>query len=208
MKTLIAVPCMDQVPAQFAQSLALLQKVDECAIAFQMGSLIYNSRNNLATMAVNKGVDYILWLDSDMMFPPDVLKRLLEDRDKGDIITGIYYRRVQPFKPVLFSKLTIDDNGCSWEGYDDYPKEDCFEIAGCGFGCVLTPVNVFLDVLNKFDNMFAPIGGVGEDLSFCWRASQCGYKIIADPQVQCGHIGHYVIDREFYEAYKEGKNES
>lgn len=208
MKTLIAVPCMDQVPAQFAQSLALLQKVDECAIAFQMGSLIYNSRNNLATMAVNKGVDYILWLDSDMMFPPDVLKRLLEDRDKGDIVTGIYYRRVQPFKPVLFSKLTIDDNGCSWEGYDDYPKEDCFEIAGCGFGCVLTPVNVFLDVLNKFDNMFAPIGGVGEDLSFCWRASQCGYKIIADPQVQCGHIGHYVIDREFYEAYKEGKNES
>ena len=64
MKTLVAVPCMDQVPAQFAQSLALLQKVDECAIAFQMGSLIYNSRNNLATMAIQKGVDQILWLDS------------------------------------------------------------------------------------------------------------------------------------------------
>ena len=48
MKTLIAVPCMDSVPSQFAQSLAMLQKVDECAIAFQIGSLIYTSRNELA----------------------------------------------------------------------------------------------------------------------------------------------------------------
>lgn len=208
MKTLIAVPCMDSVPAQFAQSLALIQKVDECAIAFQMGSLIYNSRNNLATMAVQKEVDYILWLDSDMIFPPDVLKKLLEDREKGDIITGIYYRRVQPFKPVLFSKLEIDDKGCYWEGYDDYPQDGVFEIEGCGFGCVLTPTNVFLDVMSKFENMFSPIGGVGEDLSFCWRARQCGYKIIADPRVQCGHVGHYVVDKQFYETFKASKGDT
>lgn len=207
MKTLIAVPCMDQVPAQFAQSLALIQKVDECAIAFQMGSLIYNSRNNLATMAIQKEVDYVLWLDSDMIFPPDVLKKMLEDRDKGDIITGIYYRRVSPFKPVLFSKLSIDDKGCYWEGYDDYPTDRLFDIEGCGFGCVLTPTNVFLNVIAKFDNMFAPIGGVGEDLSFCWRARECGYKIIADPRIQCGHVGHFTIDKQFYDSFKATKGE-
>lgn len=207
MKTLIAVPCMDSVPAQFAQSLALIQKVDECAIAFQMGSLIYNSRNNLATMAIQKEVDYVLWLDSDMIFPPDVLKKMLEDRDKGDIITGIYYRRVSPFKPVLFSKLSIDDKGCYWEGYDDYPTDRLFDIEGCGFGCVLTPTNVFLNVIAKFDNMFAPIGGVGEDLSFCWRARECGYKIIADPRIQCGHVGHFTIDKQFYDSFKATKGE-
>lgn len=207
MKILIAVPCMDSVPAQFAQSLALIQKVDECAIAFQMGSLIYNSRNNLATMAIQKEVDYVLWLDSDMIFPPDVLKRMLEDRDKGDIITGIYYRRVSPFKPVLFSKLSIDDKGCYWEGYDDYPTDRLFDIEGCGFGCVLTPTNVFLNVIAKFDNMFAPIGGVGEDLSFCWRARECGYKIIADPRIQCGHVGHFTIDKQFYDSFKASKGE-
>ena len=205
MKILIAVPCMDSVPAQFAQSLALIQKVDECAIAFQMGSLIYNSRNNLATMAIPKEVDYVLWLDSDMIFPPDVLKRMLEDRDKGDIITGIYYRRVSPFKPVLFSKLSIDDKGCYWEGFDDYPTDRLFDIEGCGFGCVLTPTNVFLNVIAKFDNMFAPIGGVGEDLSFCWRARECGYKIIADPRIQCGHVGHFTIDKQFYDSFKASK---
>lgn len=208
MKILIAVPCMDSVPSQFAQSLAVLTKVEDCAIAFQMGSLIYTSRNNLATMAVQKGVDYVLWLDSDMIFPNDVLKKLLEDRDKGDIVTGIYYRRVNPFKPVLFSKLNIDDQGCAWEGYDDYPTDGIFEIEGCGFGCVLTPTSVFLDVMAKFGDMFAPIGGVGEDLSFCWRARQCGYKIVADPSIQLGHVGHYVVDKSFYDTYKRTKDES
>lgn len=207
MKILIAVPCMDSVPAQFCQSLSVLNKYEECAIAFQMGSLIYTSRNNLATMAIQKEMDYVLWLDSDMIFSPDVLKKLLEDRDKGDIITGIYYRRVQPFKPVLFSKLDIDDSGCDWVGYDDYPEDEVFEIEGCGFGCVLTPVSAFVDVMAKFGDMFAPIGGVGEDLSFCWRAKQCGYKIVADPEIQCGHVGHYVVDKSFYETYKKTREE-
>ena len=143
-----------------------------------------------------------------MIFPPDVLKKLLEDREKGDIITGVYYRRVAPFKPVLFSKLNIDENGCEWEGYDSYPEDKIFEVEGCGFGCVLTPASVFLDVMAKYGDMFAPIGGVGEDLSFCWRARSCGYKIIADPSVQLGHVGHYVVDKGFYDTYARTKNES
>lgn len=204
MRILIAVPCMDSVPSQFAQSLATLNKVEECIIAFQMGSLIYNSRNHLATMAVQLECDYVLWLDSDMVFPSDVLQKLFVDREKGDIITGVYYRRVEPYKPVVFSKLEIKDQECEWANQDDIP-EDLFEVEGCGFGCVLTPTNVLVDVMNKFGNMFAPIGGVGEDLSFCWRARQCGYNIMADPGVQLGHVGHYVVDKHFYDVYSKAK---
>lgn len=207
MRILIAVPCMDSVPSQFAQSLATLNKVEECVVAFQMGSLIYNSRNYLATAAVKMEADYVLWLDSDMVFSSDVLQRLWQDRDKGDIITGVYYRRVEPYKPVLFSKLDIENDICQYEGYDDFPQDKLFEVAGCGFGCVLTPTNIFVDVINKFGNMFSPIGGVGEDLSFCWRARQCGYKIVADPTIQLGHVGHYVIDKGFYDVYAKAKGE-
>lgn len=195
---------MDSVPSQFAQSLATLNKVEECVVAFQMGSLIYNSRNYLATAAVKMEADYILWLDSDMVFPTDTLERLWKDRDKGDIVTGVYYRRVEPYKPVLYSKLDIDDNGCQWENCEDI-KDEIFEVEGCGFGCVLTPTNVFVDVVNRFGNMFAPISGVGEDLSFCWRAKQCGYNIVADPRIPLGHVGHYVVDRKFYDAYNSAK---
>lgn len=207
MKILICVPCMDTIPSQFAHSLATLRKVGECAVTFQIGSLIYTSRNELAKKSVEMGADYVLWLDSDMVFSTDILEKLYEDRDKGDIITGLYFRRVEPYSPVLFDKMEIDDKGCHWTDFKEIP-DDIFEVGACGFGCVFMPTNIFLDVVAKFGDMFSPIASVGEDLSFCWRARQCGYNIVCDPNVQLGHVGHYVITREFYEIYKGGKNES
>ena len=94
-KVLICVPCMGQVAALFAQSLALLQKKGhETAIDFKIGSLVYESRNKLAKEAIEMGADYTLWLDSDMAFPPDTLFKLLE-ADK-DIVRGLYFRRSPP----------------------------------------------------------------------------------------------------------------
>ena len=206
MKTLIAVPCMDQVPAPFAQALATLETVGECKVAFQIGSLIYTSRNDLAVRALRYDADYVLWLDSDMIFSPDTFKRLLKHMDKYDIVSGLYYRRVMPYTPVVFDDLTIDDKGCHWTDYADkeVPKE-VFEVGGCGFGCVFMKADVFMDVQARFGNMFAPIGNVGEDLSFCWRARECGFRIYCDPTITLGHVGHTVITRDFYETYKRTK---
>lgn len=202
MKILIAVPCMDSVPAQFAQSLATLNRVGECVVAFQISSLIYHARDNLAKKAIELECDYVLWLDSDMVFSPDTLEKLIADSDKGDIITGLYFRRVSPFSPVLFDKFEITKQAAEWTDFRKIPK-GLFQVGACGFGCVLTPTSVFLDVMNKFGHMFAPIGEVGEDLSFCWRARQCGYTILCDPDIALGHVGHHVINREFYEVFNK-----
>lgn len=200
---LIAVPCMDQVPAQFAQSLATLTKIDACVVAMQVGSLIYTSRENLAAEAIKRGADLVLWLDSDMMFAPDTLKRLVEDLEKagdGAIITGAYYRRVAPFAPVLYNKLEVTDKGSSWEELKSVP-DGMFEVEGCGFGCVLAPTDAFIDVMAKYGQMFIPLNGMGEDLSFCWRARQCGWRFVCDPSIPLGHVGHHVITRDYWEDY-------
>ena len=203
MKILIAIPCMDQVPAVFAQSLATMRKVGDCVVAMQIGSLIYTSRNSLAQKAIMMEADYVLWLDSDMVFTPDLLERMLErlQKDKLDFLTGLYFRRVRPFSPVLFDRLEMVGNVCNWSEFKDIPDEP-FEVGGCGFGCVLMDTAVFLDVHSRFGNMFAPIGNTGEDLAFCWRARECGYKIICDPAITCGHVSHIVINQEFYRGLK------
>lgn len=203
MKTLIAVPCMDQVPAQFAASLATLNKVGECVVAFQIGSLVYSSRNDLARAAVKYNADFVMWFDSDMVFEPDTMQRLLKDYEekKGDIISGLYFRRVAPFTPVLYDSFEITAEGLFYVPTKTV-KDDVFEVAGCGFGGVLMPTDVIFDVIGKYGSPFDPIGGNGEDLSFCWRARECGYKIVCDPAVSLGHVGHQVIDRQYYEAYQ------
>ena len=203
MKTIIAVPCMDQVPVVFCHSLAMLRTVGECRLIMKSGSLIYTSRNALALEAIKQDADYVFWLDSDMAFRSDTLVRMMETIQKNDIdiLTGLYFRRVPPYTPVLFDKLEMTEEGeCNWTEFDKIPK-GLFEVGGCGFGCVLMKTEVFLDVQSKHGNMFAPIMNNGEDIAFCWRARDCGIKIWCDPSIICGHVGYSVIDDQFFKAF-------
>lgn len=202
MKTLIAVPCMDQVPAQFCQSLANLKKVGECEINFKISSLIYTSRDALAKEAIASKAKYILWLDSDIVFPPDLMIRMINTIEEDTILTGVYYRRGKPFTPVLFEDLELTEEGWKWSDLP-YMRNHPFEVGGCGFGCVLMPTEAVIGVSLNFKQLFNPISGIGEDLSFCWRARQSGYRIICDPDIQVGHVGHLVINEDFYNTYKE-----
>lgn len=206
MKTLIAVPCMDQVAAPFAQALASLNKEGECSVAFHIGSLIYDSRNNIAKQALQMGADYVMWFDSDMTFPADTLQRMLQHMREGkEIVSGLYFRRVSPFTPVAFREIIIGDTpeSCSWKDFNDYPKGKIFEAAGIGFGCAMTKTEVLLDVAMNYQTMFTPLMGFGEDLSFCHRAAQLGHKIWIDPTIKCGHIGHMTVTEAVFEATRE-----
>lgn len=197
MKTFIAVPCMDQVAAPFAHSLATMEKTGECVISMNISSLIYDARNQLAAQAVKAGADYILWLDSDMIVPPDVIPRMLKHMDEGkDFVSAIYFRRRAPFAPVLYSR--IDREGHA--DYNDYPEDTVFEIAGAGFGCCMTRVSMLEDIALNFKDWFTPFNNYGEDLSFCLRALECGYKIYCDSTIKCGHVGTVTVDENVYKV--------
>ena len=206
-KILIAIPCMDMVSARFAQSLTTLKKVGQCTVCFFIGSLIYDSRNTLTAMAVENECDYIMWFDSDMVFEPDTLERMmkiLDEHPEIDILSGLYFRRGHPFTPVLFSKLEVNEkNELEFNGYDDVP-DGLFEVAGCGFGCVLMRTECLMDIAAKEGGgvWFSPLVNAGEDCAFCIRARREGYRIFCDPSVQLGHMGYAPITRAFYEATK------
>lgn len=206
-KILIAVPCMDMVSARFAQSLAMLKKSKyECALSFLIGSLVYDSRNKLAGMAVEMRADYVLWLDSDMTFQPDTLERMvavLEEHKDISVLSGLYFRRATPFTPVLFSKLELNDKGILFEDVKDIPK-GLFEVAGCGFGGVLMRTECLLDIAlaEGGGQWFTPMATAGEDCAFCIRARRAGHKVYCDPSIEFGHMGYAAVTRSFYEATK------
>ena len=207
-KILIAVPCMDQLPAQFAHSLATLTSYGiedtQISIWFNLGSLIYTSRDQIAKKALLDEADLVMWFDSDMVFNPDTLKKMLEHIDNGaDFVTGIYYRRTSPYSPVAFKTMELNEEGTAfeWTEFDEIPSEP-FEVGACGFGCVLMKSEIFVAVFSKFGQLFTPIANCGEDIAFCWRARQCGYKILADPSIGLGHVGHTVITKEFFDNYQ------
>lgn len=198
-KILICVPCMDMVASGFAQSLAMLQKGgNETAIMFECGSLIYDARNKLAKQAIKMQADYTMWLDSDMIFKPDTMVRLLEHN--APIVSGAYFRRSPPYHLVAFDKCDAETR--EWT---DLPlPTETVKCGGVGFGCVLVRTDVLFEVAAKYKTWFEPMNGFGEDLSFCYRARECGFDILLDPTITCGHVGHIVVNEDFYKAYANG----
>ena len=210
MKVFIAVPSMEQVPALFAQSLALLQREEGTMLGWEVGSLVYNARNNLARQAIKAEADWVLWLDSDMVFGPDLLQRMLKVCTENDIdfLTALCFRRKPPYTPCLFDRLMKIGRGASYTSILSVP-DGRFEVGGCGFAGVLLSTDVLLSVAAKFDGrMFDPMEGFGEDVSFCWRARQCGYKIWCDSDIELGHVGNCIVTRKFFETYNEEKEKN
>lgn len=207
MKVFIAVPSLDSVPAFFAQSLAMLKRADNTLIGWETGSLVYNARNSLARQAIKAEADWVLWLDSDMVFNPDLLQRMLKVCTENDIdfLTALCFRRKPPYTPCLFDRLQKIGRGASYTALLSVP-EGRFQVGGCGFAGVLLSTDVLISVSAKFDGrMFDPMDGFGEDVAFCWRARQCGYDIWCDSDIEMGHVGQCIVTRSFFEAYEANK---
>lgn len=207
MKTFIAIPCMESTPSLFTQSLAMLQRVDDVVVGMEMGSLVYQARNSLARAAIQAEADQILWLDSDMVFTPDFLIRMNDVAHRNDIdfLSAMYFRRKPPFTPVVFERLDYnEENGHAITTQLLSIPEERFKCGGCGFGGVLMSLDVVMSVAAMFDGrMFDPLPGMGEDLSFCWRARQAGYDIWCDPAMQMGHVGSMVVTKDYFLNYAE-----
>lgn len=212
MRTLIAIPCMDMVHTVFFKSAIGLQREGEVRFALSCSSLVYDARNTLVKQAMDENFDRILWLDSDMDFQPDLLLNLSKTMDEtgADIVSGLYFTRRAPVKPVIYEKVGYYHNVEANEvtphaiSYYDYPKESVFPIAGCGFGGVLMTVDIARKVSDKFGVPFSPIVGFGEDLSFCLRAEECGGKMVCDSRVKMGHVGLGTISEDTYLSTRGG----
>ena len=203
MRTLIAVPCMDMVHTDFLRSCLSMEKDGEVRWGFAQSSLIYDARNALANMAIDEGYDRVLWLDSDMRFDEHLFRRLSEHLDLGkEMITGLYFSRRAPIRPIVYKALYLQpiEGGqkAVADSFEDYPRDDLFEVAGCGFGAVMMTVDLLKRVRGAFALPFFPVSGFGEDLAFCLRATQLGAKIWCDSSIKLGHVGLAVYDEELY----------
>ena len=215
MKTLIASPCMDVIEADFVDCLTelLLKHGNEVEVKYLKASLVYDARNQLTRYVLEKGgYDYVLWLDSDMTFEPDLLDRMMESIEGKDAVTGLCFGRKPPFKPCIYKKLDVKqtptENGPMLlpeaENWFDYPRDQLFKVDACGFACVLMRTNV-LEKMLVYGVPFFPVGGLGEDLTFCWRAKKQDIQFWCDSRLKIGHIMRISVDEKFRDQLFAGQ---
>lgn len=200
MKYLIAVPCMDMIHTTFMTSLLNLKRPGDGQIAVSQSSLVYDSRNRLAEMAVKGGYDRVMWFDSDMSFAPDTMERLIADMDTGlDFVCGLCFSRKEPIVPCIYKALlTLPTGETKAIPYEPYPEGKLFDIEGAGLACAMVSTELIWRVFDRYGQPFSPVPGWGEDLSFCLRARDLGAKLWCDSRIEIGHIGQAVINADTY----------
>ncbi|MBP5454271.1 MAG: hypothetical protein J6Y09_06640 [Lachnospiraceae bacterium] len=205
-KVLIGMPNIGGIPPKTVASLLQLVKRINPQVIFLSSSLIYDARNDIALEAINGGYDELLFIDSDLVFPDDCYEKL--KALDADIATGIYYGRAGKHNPIVYREVkrleAITDGAdtiihpAEAKHFETIP-EGTFEIAACGMGMCLIKVDVLKKLCKTWTNKpFEPCDGLGEDLAFCYRAKQAGFKIKANSYIPLGHIGEKVYTKEDY----------
>lgn len=184
-KILLGMPTMGSMEIEAVKCLMQLQF--DGTVDMVSESLVYDARDKIAMDALASEVDWVMWLDSDIVYQPNII-RMLMSKNK-DMVTGIYHKRTSPYTPCIY-KL-VDDK---LQSYIDYPEDGLFKVEAAGMGCMLMKTKVIKAVYDKFGGCFFPVNGVGgEDLSFIRRAKDVGAEVWCDSSVRCGHISRQIV---------------
>ncbi len=194
----LCVPVRDTVKAGFAFDLAHLMtywavnhtpKGDLLYTDYVEGTLICNQRQQMADRAVEAKTTHVLFLDSDMRFPPDLIDRLVS-HDK-DVVCLNYSTRRGEIVPVCVAE---DAQGKPYHVYTTPETDGLEKVFAAGMGGMLIKTSVFGHI--EYPAFMIPWVNdgrtyIGEDIYFCRLLKAAGIEIWADHAASrlARHIG-------------------
>jgi len=197
-KGLVAVPCSEDARGSaFWACLAALERPLNWDIRVERGSSIARNRNESIRYALAQGYRYLLFLDDDHIFPPFLLRRLLDvlESRRLRILSALYTKRLHPNLPLIFDRYDQDGRVVYKELKDD--ESGVIEIAATGLGCLLCEVDVFIRIAaqQRFEignEKWFTLGELdgdqwNDDVMFFKRCRDSGEKIYIDLETQIGH---------------------
>ena len=211
----VCTPARDMVHTMFTYDLVnmvanhTLNTNDAISLKISQGTLIANQRAELCLDAMREKCTHVLFIDSDMRFPHDMIERLLQH--DLDIVATNCARRRMPTGPTA---QIYKENGERELVYTMPESTGLQEVGSVGMGVMLIKANVFAKLAEPwFETPWRhdKRGYIGEDVFFCKKARDAGFKIWIDHDVskEIGHIGmfefkhdHTWVMREVQETEK------
>lgn len=162
-------------------------------------------RDSALEQALADGFSHVLFLDADMVWPSDVLERMLRHHAEG-IVGGLYLLKGPPYSPVALAEVVQTEGDVQHYAYQSDYGDALIDVNILGMGCTLIPVEAARRIGKRpyfeyqDDNDGWP--RVSEDVPFCRKAKAAGIPIKFDPTVKCGHITTTVIDERYHRRYQ------
>lgn len=195
-KLAVLIPCRDVLHSAHAFCLAEMVKLNtmnniDTHVIMEASTILLTQRERLALEAQNIGAEYMLWLDSDIVFPATTALRLMAHQE--DIVAANYIRRQPPYKGVAYQTIGDWENPLPYETYDEL-----IEVEGVGMGCMMMRT----EILDKIQRPWFEFGWsaktndwLGEDMIFCQKMAAAGHivKIDTHLSMETRHLGTYAF---------------
>ena len=166
----------------FTQSLVSIQSPVNTAMDFRIGADRGRSRNQLVEASLERGSEWMLFLDDDHSFPPGILLGLLEREQP--VVASLYLQRTDPFLPIAYTSK--DEDGNYWPlDITQCDQHGLVPVVGAGTGGMLIRSEVFYALDPPW---FVHTTEQSEDLYFCTRVVAAGIPLFVDLDARLGHI--------------------
>lgn len=208
MNILIGVPSSGTVNPRFAYDslpgiIAYTRQHDpdlNVFLDYQTGVMTAKNRNIILQNAILRGdIDYVLWLDEDMIFPDDIIIQYI--KHKPEIMGCLYFRRSAPHQPIGYLKSNNPLKPFNAINPKAVLQEEVMDVDGLGYGGMMVSMKVY-DKMGEdkwtrygvnFHKPYKCEGQLSHDLQFCQDAQKYGVKIQMHTKVRPWHIGEKII---------------
>lgn len=197
MKILVAVPTTGMIPVEFINSIDRLRTKHDIARLYIPRSLVHVAREQAVETMIESSYEAVLFIDDDMVFEPDLIDRLVAL--DSPVASAACFKRIPNYDPCFYDSLELRGNSLYATPFTKVPDKP-FDAVAAGCACMMIKKEVFQDIKPPY---FLPLPKAGEDLTFCFKLAQSGFKIRIDPSIRVGHLETRAIYQEHWEAMKK-----
>lgn len=207
---------LDNLPMIIAYTKKNLKNLGDLFLTYHEGVRTDRNRNVMLKRCLEREpkIDYILWLDEDMLYPHDIICKYMEE--PFDIIGCLYFKRSEPYNPVGYVSGPNPLKPYRNIIPHTIKEDEVIIVDGLGYGGMMVKMDVYRNMgedkwTHYGKNFHLPYDtedSLTHDLQFCKDAQKAGFKLLLHGGVRPGHISSYVVsEKDFYRIKREEQNE-
>jgi hypothetical protein len=179
------------------------------------GPRIASARNNVVSAFLKTQAEWLLMVDTDMVFKPEAVDMLFEaaDPDSCPIVGGLCFAggRSGIMHPTLYNLVDPETNDGNPIGIiRDYPDYGLCKVDATGAAFLLMHRQTMKDIGERFQGPYPWFAegtvykgaAFGEDWAFCLRAKSLEIPVHVHTGVKIGHVKPQILDEDAYRAYQ------
>lgn len=188
-------------------------------VSLQSSPRIAQARNDMVAAFLESNQDWLLMIDADMAWKYEDFDRLCKaaDPERRPIIGGLCFGggragvggKLNIF-PTLYNISDTENGQIISDPVMEYPRNKVMRVGATGAAFLMVHKKVFVDIGKVFYGhpfpwfMESVIRNkpIGEDITFCIRATSLEFPVFVHTGVKIGHEKRFYLTEELYDDHR------